>query len=126
MAYQAGNLDKAEGYSRKPLPLEAPEVSTNLGLVALSNNKDAAESYLSKGSGSKVLNEALGNLYVAQGQYDRAVNAFADAKTNSAALAQILAKGYNKAKNTLAAIEKPDAYTDYLMAVVGEPTTFLW
>lgn len=124
LAYQAGNLDKAEGYFKKAASIkEAPEVSTNLGLVALSKgNKDAAESYLSKGSGSKVLNEALGNLYVAQGQYDRAVNAFADAKTNSAALAQILAKDYNKAKNTLAAIEKPDAYTDYLMAVVGART----
>lgn len=124
LAYQAGNLDKAEGYFKKAASIkEAPEVSTNLGLVALSKgNKDAAESYLSKGSGSKVLNEALGNLYVAQGQYDRAVNTFADAKTNSAALAQILAKDYNKAKNTLAAIEKPDAYTDYLMAVVGART----
>lgn len=124
LAYQAGNLDKAEGYFKKAASIkEAPEVSTNLGLVALSKgNKDAAESYLSKGSGSKVLNEALGNLYVAQGQYDRAVNTFADVKTNSAALAQILAKDYNKAKNTLAAIEKPDAYTDYLMAVVGART----
>jgi tetratricopeptide (TPR) repeat protein len=124
LAYQAGNLDKAEGYFKKAASIkEAPEVNTNLGLVALSKgNKDAAESYLSKGSGSKVLNEALGNLYVAQGQYDRAVNTFADAKTNSAALAQILAKNYNKAKNTLAAIEKPDAYTDYLMAVVGART----
>ena len=124
LAYQAGNLDKAEGYFKKAASIkEAPEVSTNLGLVALSKgNKDAAESYLSKGSGSKVLNEALGNLYVAQGQYDRAVNTFAETKTNSAALAQILAKDYNKAKNTLAAIEKPDAYTDYLMAVVGART----
>ena len=44
--------------------------------------------YLSKASGTKELNEALGNLYVAQGQYDRAVNAFGDTKTNSAALAR--------------------------------------
>ena len=55
----------------------------------------------------------MGNLYVAQGQYDKAVSSFGDTKTNSAALAQILAKDYNKAKNTLAAIERPDAYTDY-------------
>ena len=93
LAYQAGNLDKA-----------------------------AAESYLSKASGAKELNEALGNLYIAQGQYDRAVSAFGDTKTNSAALAQILAKDYNKAKNTLASVAKPDAYTDYLMAVLGART----
>lgn len=64
----------------------------------------------------------MGNLYIAQGQYERAVNSFGDAKTNSAALAQILAKDYNKAKNTLANVESPDAYTDYLMAVLGART----
>ena len=37
-------------------------------------------------------------------------------------MAQILAKDYNKAKNTLAAIDSPDAYTDYLMAVLGART----
>ena len=67
-------------------------------------------------------NEALGNLYIAQGQYDRAVSAFGNTKSNSAALAQILAKDYNKAKNTLASVEKPDAYTEYLMAVLGART----
>ena len=124
LAYQAGNLDKAESYFKKAASVkDAPEVNTNLGLIALNKgDKTAAESYLSKGSGAKALNEALGNLYVAQGQYGRAVNAFGDTKTNSAALAQILAKDYNKAKNTLASVEKPDAYTDYLMAVLGART----
>ena len=73
-------------------------------------------------SGGTCVNEALGNLYVAQGQYDRAVSAFGNTKSNSAALAQILAKDYNKAKNTLASVEKPDAYTEYLMAVLGART----
>ena len=41
---------------------------------------------------------------------------------NGAALAQILAKDYNKAKSTLDAIETPDAYTDYLKAVLGART----
>ena len=95
----------------------------NLGLIALAKgDKAAAETYLGKASGAKELNEALGNLYVAQGQYERAVNAFGDTKTNSAALAQILAKDYNKAKNTLSGIQNPDAYTDYLMAVLGART----
>ena len=93
LAYQAGNVDKA-----------------------------AAEAYFGKAAGTKELGESMGNLYIAQGQYERAVNSFGDAKTNSAALAQILAKDYNKAKNTLAGVEKPDAYTDYLMAVLGART----
>ena len=124
LAYQAGNLDKAENYFKKAASIkDAPEVNMNLGLIALNNgDKAAAESYLGKAAGAEELNEALGNLYIAQGQYDKAVNAFGDIKTNSAALAQILAKDYNKAKNTLAGVATPDAYTDYLMAVLGART----
>ena len=124
LAYQAGDLDKAEGYLKKSLSIkDSAEANMNMGLVALrKGDKAAAETYLGKASGTKELNEALGNLYIAQGQYDRAVNAFGDTKTNSAALAQILAKDYNKAKSTLSSIAKPDAYTDYLMAVVGART----
>ena len=124
LAYEAGNLDKAESYLKKAASIQAtPEVNNNLGLIALAKGeKETAESYLSKASGSKELNEALGNLYVAQGQYDRAVAAFGDTKTNSAALAQILAKDYNKAKNTLDNVENADAYTDYLKAVLGART----
>lgn len=124
LAYEAGNMEKAETYFKKAASINnAPEVNNNLGLIALTKgDKAAAESYLSKASGSKELNEALGNLYIAQGQYDRAVNAFGSTNTNSAALAQILAKDYNKAKSTLDAIETPDAYTDYLKAVLGART----
>ena len=127
LAYQAGNIDKAESYLKKAANIQAaPEVNMNLGLVALAKgDKSAAESYLGKASGAKELGETMGNLYIAQGQYERAVNSFGDAKTNSAALAQILAKDYNKAKNTLASVEKPDAYTDYLMAVLGARTNNL-
>lgn len=124
LAYQAGELDKAQSYFKKAESIKAaPEVNMNLGLVALAKgDKATAESYLGKAAGAKELNETLGNLYIAQGQYERAVNAFGDTKTNSAALAQILAKDYNKAKTTLAGIETPDAYTDYLMAVLGART----
>lgn len=101
----------------------ACEVNTNLGLCEMyKGNVANAENYLSKATGANTANEALGNLYIKQGQYDRAVNAFGDTKTNSAALAQILAKDYNKAKSTLSAVQNPDAYTDYLMAIVGART----
>ena len=101
----------------------APEVNTNLGLIELvKGNVANAETYLAKATGANTANEALGNLYIKQGQYDKAVAAFGDTKTNSAALAQILAKDYNKAKNTLTAVKNADAYTDYLMAIVGART----
>ncbi len=124
LAFQAGNLAKAESYFNKAYSIEAaPEVSVNLGLIALTkSNKDAAASYLGKGAGAKDFNEAMGNLYVAEGEYDKAVRSFGDVNTNSAALAQILAKDYNKAKNTLNNVENADAYTDYLKAVLGART----
>ena len=124
LAYQAGNVDKAESYFKKAASVNAsPEVNMNLGLISLiKGDKAAAETYFGKAAGTKELGESMGNLYIAQGQYERAVNSFGDSKTNSAALAQILAKDYNKAKNTLANVERPDAYTDYVMAVLGART----
>ena len=125
MAYAANDKAAAENYFKQAASknANAPEVNTNLGLCELvKGNVANAETYLSKSTGANTANEALGNLYIKQGQYDKAVAAFGDTKTNSAALAQILAKDYNKAKNTLNAVKNADAYTDYLMAVVGART----
>ena len=125
MAYANGDLATAENYFKQAASknANAAEVNTNLGLIELTKGNIAnAETYLSKSTGANTANEALGNLYIKQGQYDRAVQAFGDTKTNSAALAQILAKDYNKAKSTLSAVKNPDAYTSYLMAIVGART----
>ncbi len=125
MSYAAGDLSAAENYFKQAASksANAAEVNTNLGLCELcKGNVAQAETYLSKSTGANTANEALGNLYIKQGQYDRAVQAFGDTKTNSAALAQILAKDYNKAKTTLEGVKNPDAYTDYLMAIVGART----
>ena len=125
MAFAAGDMAKAESYFKQAAAknANAPEVNANLGLCELvKNNVAAAETFLGKATGANAANEALGNLYIKQGQYQRAVNAFGDAKTNSAAQAQILAKDYNKAKATLQAVENKDAMTDYLMAIVGART----
>ena len=125
MAFAAGDVAKAESYFKQAAAknANAPEVNANLGLCELvKNNVASAETYLGKATGANAANEALGNLYIKQGQYQRAVNAFGNAKTNSAAQAQILAKDYNKAKATLQAVENKDAMTDYLMAIVGART----
>ena len=125
LAYQEGNLAKAESFFKKANSVKsAPEVNTNLGLMSLAKgDKAAAQASLGKGAGAKELNEILGNLYVAQGDYSKAVSSFGDTKTNSAALAQILAKDYNKAKNTLDGVKNADAYTFYLKAVLGARTS---
>lgn len=50
------------------------------------------------------------------------MNAFGSSRTNNAALAQILARDYSRAKTTLASVETPDATTYYLMAILGART----
>lgn len=125
LAYKKNDLAAAASFLKKAAAIapNAAEVNTNLGLVALAQGqKEQAQTYLAKGSGSEVLGEAMGNLQIAQGQYAQAVKSFGEAKTNSAALAQILSQDYNKAKSTLQSVANPDGYTDYLMAVIGART----
>ena len=124
LAYAKVDYDTADKYFAKAASIkDAPEVNMNRGLVALVNgDKESAQVYFGKASGAKELNESLGNLSIMTGEYDKAVNQLGDAKTNSAALAQILQKDYTKAKNTLDNVENPDATTSYLKAVLGART----
>lgn len=101
----------------------AAEAQMNLGLVALLNKnyKDASAKF-GNAAGVPALGEALGVYYIKQGDYANAARAFADSKSNNAALAQLLNKDYNKAKATLAGIANPNATTYYLQALVGART----
>ena len=125
LAIKAADYATAKNYLNKAAKLNAAaaEVNTNLGMIALiEGNVADAENYLVKGTDSEASAAALGNLYVAQGQYERAASTFGDTKSNAAALAQIMAEQYTAAKNTLDAIENPDGYTYYLKAIVGART----
>ena len=125
LAMNASDYAAAKNYLEKAAKLNAAaaEVNTNLGMLALIDGNVAdAENYLVKGTEAKANEAALGNLYIAQGQYERAVSAFGETYSNAAALAQIMAEDYSDAKNTLSKIETPDAYTYYLNAIVGART----
>ncbi len=125
MAYANGKYSEAKDYLKKALSVKAnaAEPNVNLGLISLLENDLAtAQTYLSKGSGSAALNEALGNMYLKQGNYAQAVKSFGNTKSNSAALAQILAKDYMKGAETLAAVQKKDAMTSYLKAIIAART----
>ena len=125
LAIEAADYAAAKNYLSRAAKLNAnaAEVNTNLGMVALiEGNVADAENYLAKGTDSEANAAALGNLYVAQGQYERAVSAFGETKSNAAALAQIMAEQYTAANNTLDAVENADAYTYYLKAIVGART----
>ena len=97
LAYKAGDYDKAESFFKSALQKNSSsnEANTNLGLISLiKGDKAAAQTYLAKGAGAASLNEAFGNYYIAEGQYEKAVTSFGDVKTNSAALAQIFSGRY--------------------------------
>lgn len=123
--YKQGNINKAEQSFNRAAQISpnAPEVNMNQALIAMINNDlDKAEELLGKAGGAKNLNAALGLLYLKKGEYNKAVEAFGNLKSNNAALAQLLVKDYNKASQTLAAIPNPDATTAYLAAIVAART----
>lgn len=123
--YRAGKYNDAKASFAKAAQL-APAVSEpqmNLGLVELLNgNYSNANKYFGAAGGQQGLGEALGTYYLKMGDNAAAARSFGDVKSNNAALAQILTKNYTKAKSTLAGINKPDATTYYLMAVLGART----
>ncbi|MDE6716272.1 MAG: hypothetical protein K2J74_07320, partial [Muribaculaceae bacterium] len=123
--YIAGNYDAAAANFAKAAKLapNAPEVKMNLGLQSLLNQdyRDARNAF-GAAAGVEELPEALGTLYLQTGDYNAAVKAFGDAKSNNAGLAQLLNKDYSAANKTLNAVANPDATTYYLLAVVGART----
>jgi hypothetical protein len=125
IAFNDGDLATAESNFRKALQLNssAPDANTNMGLLCLAQNKAAdAATYFAKGGDSKANQEALGNMYIAQGQYERALSALRGSNTNAEALAMIMVKDYAGAKRVLGAVKNADANTAYLLAVAAART----
>ena len=97
-----------------------PEANANLGMIALANgNISQAQDYIAKATGANGLEEVLGNLHLAQGNYAQAEQDFENVYSNSAALAQIMNKNYASAAVTLKYIKNPDATTDYLKSILA-------
>lgn len=123
--YVAGDYDAAKANFAQATRLapSAAEPQMNLGLISLLN-KDYRQANQKFGSAAGIdeLGDAMGTYYLMTGDTNAAVKAFGNAKTNNAALAQILAKDYSKAKSTLAAINNPNAMTYYLTAILGART----
>ena len=124
MAFRAGDLAKAEQMFNKANSVKNnPESNMNLGLIALTKGDQAkAQQLFGNAAGVAELSEALGVLYLEQGEWAKAANSFGSVKSNNAALAQILTKDYSKAAQTLNAVPNPDATTSYLKAIVAART----
>lgn len=120
--YVAGDYKVAQSSFQKALALnpQSKEAEMNMGLVALLEGRYSnANAMIGQASGLPEAADALGVYYLTQGETSKALNAFGSAKTNNAALAQILAKDYSAARTTLSSIPNPDATTYYLTAVLG-------
>ncbi len=126
LAFAKGDMQTAKQQLEKAASKksDAPEVNANLALLALTEgDASAAQNYLSQATAAKNYNEVLGNLQVAAGNYAQAAQSLKGTSTNSAALAQILSKDYASAAKSLDGVALPDAYTDYLKAVLAARTS---
>ena len=122
LAYQRGDYSAAKNYAEKALKADAnsADAKANLGLVALAEGNVAkAANYISQASRASNIQEALGNLHIAQAKYAQAEQERANVNSNTAALAQILNKNYSAAASTLSNIKNADATTDYLKAILN-------
>ena len=117
LAMQQGKKEEAKQYFAQAG--DVTEASANLGLMALqAGDTQTAENLIARSAGAYGLSEALGNLHLAQGNYALAQQDFGYHPSNSAALAQLLNKDYERAQRTLKNVKDPDAMTDYLAAIV--------
>ena len=124
--FEQGNVAEARRCYAKALQL-APnnaDVNYNAGVAAMADNDLAkAEQHLGKAAGTEGnLSAAMGTLYTMKGDYAAAANAYGKTASNNAAVQQILNEDYAAARQTLAKVEKPNATTAYLAAVVGART----
>jgi Flp pilus assembly protein TadD len=124
--FAQGNVSEARRSYAKALQL-APanaDVNYNAGIAAMAENDLAkAEEYLGKAAGTEGdLKAAMGTLYTMKGDYAAAKNAYGNTASNNAAVQQILNEDYAAARQTLAKVEKPNATTAYLAAVVAART----
>ena len=123
--YRAGDYKAAAQNFNKAAQMNpsSKETAMNKGLIyMLDGNWTQANESLGAAAGLPENQDALGVYYLQQGEVQKAKIAFGDAKSNNAALAQILAGDYTAARQTLASIPQPDATTYYLTAVLGART----
>ena len=125
MFYKQGDFAKAKQSFERAAQVNpsAPEANMNKALLAIMDNDlQKANELLGRSAGAASLDQAMGVLSLLQGNYNQAVGSYGNNQTNNAGLAQLLVRDYNKAKQTLEAVENPDATTAYLLAIIASRT----
>lgn len=122
--YRQGLLDQAETWFKAAAQRsKSSEVTMNLGLLELAKGNIAeATTQITSATNVPELGQALGFLYLQQGEYAKAVTAFGSTVSENAAVAQILNQDYSSALKTIAAIAKPTAKTYLIKAIAGART----
>ena len=121
LALNDGDEQTAQSYLEKALQVnrKAPEAFANKAYIDLTHGRIAdAERHLSDATEANGVNEVLGKLHIARGNYANASDELFN-NNNSAALAQLMNKNYVAAEQTLKAIQQPNGLTYYLFAVLN-------
>jgi Flp pilus assembly protein TadD len=124
--YQQGNINDASRYLAKALEIDSKSVDANYNaaIIALAKGDLAkSEEYFGKAAGTTGnIGQGLGAIYTIKGDYAKAKTYFRSTASNNAALVQILNADYSGARSTLSAVQRPNAMTAYLGAVIGSRT----
>lgn len=121
LLYTQGKYEQAETYFAEATKrLDNPVTKLNRGLIALvKGDNTSATDLIAAGVDTPELGQALGYLYLKQGDYTRAVTAFGETISINAAVAQVLSGDYAKALKTLGAIVQPSATSHLLKAIIA-------
>lgn len=123
LEFNKGNNDTAKEYINNKVfnvLSNAPEANANLGMMALQNGDVAnAENYIAKATNANGLNNVLGALNIAKGNYAEAAKNLANSESNLAGLAELLNKNYATAEVILNSVKNKDGMTKYLQALVA-------
>ena len=123
---QQGKAGDASRYLAKALEIDpkSSDINYNAAIAALATGDlNKAEEYFGKAAGTTGnVGEGLGSICIIKGDYSKAKSYFGSTASNNAALLQILNADYSGARNTLSGVQKPNAMTSYLSAIVGART----
>ena len=124
--FERGNYEEANRSFLKALELNEGDADLNFNLAMVTlvfGDVEQAEVYLGKAAGtSGDYNTVKGTIHTLRGEYAEAQQAYANTPSNSAAVQFIINEDYATARQTLDNIEKPNATTAYLKAIVGART----
>ncbi len=122
--FQQGQLEHARTwFAEAAKRADNPVTKMNQGLIALlDGDTERATTLIASGVNLPELGQALGYLYLKQGDYAKATASFGETISDNAAVAQIVSGDYAKALKTLSAITYPSARTHLLRAIVGART----